>query len=347
MFWATYRQFRTTLFGALAVITLVAVVTFLAAWTLRNVSYASSFGTFDLCFGSQSSACITQTALTATTLLTVALPVLIGLFVGVAVFARDIERGTHVLSLSQSVGRLRWYFSRVLVVFVPVILAMLVLGIVFTASRSLSNAWWQTLSGYGDSRFAFPIFETSALMPATYTVLALIIGSLFALWVRHTIAAMVLTLVTVVGLLVLVSVGIRPHYAAPLVQVSPLYDVAGTGEYIGGSARWIVDANYVDAAGNKLTIDYSLCDGGTYWNEAEQRPDETYAEWQVRSDAINQREITRYSECIAAQGADRFETEYHENNQFWRFQWTEAALLLSVSALALGASTLVVRRLRP
>nr|WP_179278559.1 ABC transporter permease [Rhodococcus sp. 06-418-1B] len=349
MFWVTYRQFRATLLGTLGVIALVGALTLLASLSLRNYAFGSSFGQLDLCYGTGSTACVAQTTLTATTLLTAALPFLIGLFVGVATFSRDIERGTHVLSLSQSVGRLRWYFCRVLIVFVPVVLAMLALGILFLRVRATNNVW-SSFSGFEHSRFVFPIFETSALAPAAYTLAALLIGSAYALLLRHTVGAMVLALITTVGLLVLLTAGLRPHYATPLVEARPLVDVVATGEYVsyGSSSRWTVDSNYVDAQGNTLTIDYNACnEDQSFYEQFDQDPDETYAAYEARTDELNRQQIARRADCLAAQGADRFEVEYHLGSQFWRFQATEAALLLTLSALVLGVSTVLVRRLRP
>lgn len=351
MLWVTYRQFRASLLGTLVVVALVAVVTAGVSLVLRNSSYAGMYGTFFSCFGVESTVCVAQTALTGTTLLTIALPSLIGLFVGVTVFSRDIERGTHVLSLSQSVGRVRWYFSRVLVVFVPIILAMLVHGLVFSWTRLPDSAGFWTISGgTGRSRFDYPIFETEALMPSAYTAVALMIGSTRALLLRHTIGAMVLTLIATVGLSVLVSTTVRQHYATPLVQSQPIGDLVQSGEFVsyGPASRWNIDQNYVDLDGNVVDIDYALCaKDESFWNEIQQRPEETYADWERRSDALNQEQIVRHNQCIERQGADRFEIEYFEDSSFWRFQNTEAALALLVSALACAGSLFLVRRLRP
>lgn len=351
MFWVTYRQFRATLLGTLAVIVVIAAATIAASLALRSYPTFYSFGTLFFCYGGGTAECMSQTVLTATTLMTVALPVLIGLFVGVAVFSRDIERGTHVLSLTQSVSPLRWYFSRVLVVFAPIVLAMAVLGVTFTWMRSLHKTGpCQTAGGIDASRFDYPIFETSGLMPGAYTAAALMIGSLLALLLRNTIGAMVVTLIVAVGLLVALPTAVRQHYAAPSVETKQLSAVSGPAEYMSfrESNRWTIDQNYVDADGNVVDIDYRLCaPADSFWDEMTQRSDETYGDWLIRSDKLQARSDLERTECIAAQGADRFELEYHEDSQFWRFQITEVVLALIVAALACAASVAVVRgRLR-
>lgn len=352
MLWVTYRQFRATLLGTLTVIVLLAVVTIVASLALRDTIYASSYGTVLSCFTASTLECSAETALTATTLLTVALPILIGLFVGVTVFSRDIERGTHVLSLSQSVGRLRWYFSRILVIFLPIAAAMTVLGFVFSWTRGLNTTGvWQVASGTSNSRFDYPIFETSALTPGGYTAAALMVGSLIALLLRNTIGAMVLTLAVTVGLLVLTSTVVRQHYGTPLVQTLPTVDALYTGGYAdyGSTPRWIVDRNYVDADGNVVEVDYEKCTSDdSYWNETAQRPDETFSDWQARSDELYAIQREQQTTCYTQQGIDHYEIAYYEDSEFWRFQITETLLALILSALACAASVFVVRRgIRP
>mgnify|MGYP000622063549 CR=1 FL=1 len=97
----TWRQFRGTI--------LVGVLTplFLAVAIAAVTSVASRIGSpnvlFD-CFGLSTTTCLTETALTLGSLATLALPVVLGVFVGVTVFSRDIERGTHVLQLTTGVA---------------------------------------------------------------------------------------------------------------------------------------------------------------------------------------------------------------------------------------------------
>lgn len=61
------------------------------------------------------------------------------MLVGVTTFARDFEQGPENLDFLESTSLVRWYFLRVLVVFVPITLAMAVLGLVLGWTRRLAG----------------------------------------------------------------------------------------------------------------------------------------------------------------------------------------------------------------
>ncbi|WP_072806206.1 hypothetical protein [Rhodococcoides yunnanense] len=353
MIWVTWRQFRATVLASVLVPLVLAAVVFGLTLGLGGVR---PFGTFFFqCFGYAATGCLAESTLTLASVATIGLPVVLGLFVGVTVFSRDIERGTHVLGLTQAVSRRRWYWTRVLVVFVPVVLAMLVLGYVWFWARyqyqSTSGAFG--FVGAIDSRLQWPSFGAAGLVPAGYTALALTIGSTSALLLRHTVGAMIATLVLTVFALVLFPVQLREHYASPQVQEIPL-DEMFTGAfssytqlgYADFYPEWTVGTDYVDAQGQRVVVAPDACvSNGDDW--VEPAADETNAEYEARLDAWYAEDARERVTCLRAMGVDHYESRYHSDRMFWRFQFTETALCLLLSAVLAGSSTLLVRRLRP
>lgn len=74
---------------------------------------------------------------------------------------------------------------------------------------------------------------------------------------------------------------------------------------------------------------------------------ETVTQYEEYADLRAAEDTRTQLDCIRGQGADAFETMYHEDRLFWRFQTIETALTLAIAALLGGLSLLLVRRLRP
>ncbi|MFC0548494.1 ABC transporter permease subunit [Kutzneria chonburiensis] len=128
-------------------------------------------------------------------LFVLALPVLIGLFCGAPLFARELEQGTHVLAFTQSVSRLRWMTSKLLVSAVP---ALLVVAVV-----QLLVEWWVAAAGkigpLASGPYFYVTFGSSSFAPLAYTVFAFTLGMFVGAASRRTLVAMTVTLgVTVV-----------------------------------------------------------------------------------------------------------------------------------------------------
>ncbi|WP_032379020.1 ABC transporter permease [Rhodococcoides fascians] len=356
MIWVTWRQFRATiLFGVLTPLLLAAIT---IAITLIDGGVAP-VPVLQGCLGIGEDYCTAETAQTMAILLTIALPVVLGAFVGVTVFSRDLERRTHVLGLTQSVSRRRWYGVRVLVVFVPTILAMALLGCALYWAKYRTSPGSFTFMSTGESRLDFPTFGATGFVSGGYTAAGLMLGAACALAMRNTVAAMITTVVVSTVFLALLPTQIREHYANPEVErqtveqkVSDTY--GGTPDLYLPTAsirinpRWNVSSDYVDRNGDAVGIDLQQCAWRAWPDDYRDMSEfKTVAEYEEYSDRRMADNARIEIDCIRAQGAEAFETKYHEDRLFWRFQATETALTLVIAALLGGLSLLLVRRLRP
>ncbi|WP_305093151.1 ABC transporter permease [Prescottella sp. R16] len=348
MIWVTWRQYRTTILAATGTVLALAVVAAACGIIVRRDG-GRYFGTAFGC--GKGPECLAESGLTLITLLTLAMPVLLGALVGVTVFSRDIERGTHVLGLTQSVSRLRWYWTRTLVVFTPIVVAMVILGSVLEWTRAFlrdSNYAFFSTMWSGHSALSYPLFQSTGPIAGAYTVLGLTVGSCLALLLRNTLGAMVLTLIATTAVLVGFQVVARPYYATPRVEVQELGSNPYGAQYASDiGATWTIGSAYVDTNGRDVDFDYSNCNH--VWNNLgwEQRPDETRAEYDARTDLLIEQQNREFADCQRAQGIDHFEVRYHPDTLFRRFQTIEVLLTLALSALLLIPSLWAVRRLRP
>lgn len=348
MIWATWRQHRATLLAALGVIGVMLVAVVVSALILRADGEAHVLDGYNPCYDSSTATCRADGTLDWATHLAVALPILLGGFVGVTVFARDISRGTHVLGLSQSVSRARWFWSKLLVVFLPIIVATTMLGAALQWSR-------RGAFGFGtrfyNSALEFPTFQSSALVIGATTAFALVLGATIALLTRRTLASMALTVV--ISGLALVAIGgeARPHYTAPDIDAQGLefgmayYSLGATGD---SQRIWTVDSGYVDASGRDVDVDLRSCqDQEGFTDYPEPTPEESAAAFDARLAAWREARDGAVVDCIQAQGAAHYQIKYHLESRFWRFQATEAAILLVLAGALLIPARWGLRRLRP
>lgn len=133
-------------------------------------------------------------------------PALAGAFLGAPLFATDLERGMHVLLLTQSVSRRRWATTSLLVVGSATAGAVTV-GTLLIRPLNTAGAW-----------YPFESFSTSGAIPFARTVSAFAIGALIGLVLRRTRAASVLTLATVIVTEVAVVV-LRDVLVPPVLRV--------------------------------------------------------------------------------------------------------------------------------
>ena len=232
------------------------------------------------------------------------LPVLLGMFTGAPLFAREIEQGTHVFGLSQSIGRARWVATKLAVAGGSLALSMFSLGLV--AAWALAPASF-VLSG----RLNETNFETQGLVVGGYALVAFVVGAVAGLFLRATLAAMVVTLAVYVALVFTVANGVRPHYAEPTVFTGP---VGGHVEI--DPEAWVTEYGYRDANGNDLPYSYLDC--------ARQPGDQ--------------------AACMRAKGIATAYSAAHLPSRFWRFQFTELAVLLVLAGGVLAAGGQAARR---
>ena len=232
MTWVAWRQQRLQILLSLGIIVGLAAVMTFVRFDARSITdeqlLDDRYGTY----------------LNYLRLALLALPVLLGMFVGAPLFGREIEHGTHVFGLTQSIGRTRWWATKILVAGLPVIAGMTLLG--------LLNAWASVplQSVMFGGRLVTPTFEIQGLTLGAYTALAFTLSATFGLLVRNTLAAMVITVIAYVPAIGVVGNGLRPAYATPITSTS---DKLPAG-------AWIVDSSYVDAAGNHVPFSPAGCD---------------------------------------------------------------------------------------
>src|SRR5205823_3216582 len=149
-------------------------------------------------------------------------PLLVGLFWGAPLVARETEQGTHRLVWTQSITRRRWFSTKV----------ALVAGAAVVGAAAFAElvTWWSGIFVRADAnRFSPGIFDIRGIVSIAYVLFAVALGVLVGTLVRRTLPAMAATLGAFIGVRVLVTLFLRAHYLAARTLSAPL-PVAGGGK---------------------------------------------------------------------------------------------------------------------
>jgi hypothetical protein len=247
-------------------------------------------------------------------------PALVGLFLGAPLVARELERGTFRLTWTQSVTQLRWLLVKMEWQLV-VILALFVL-------MNQLVTWYLAQQWYlGD--FVWNNFDMIGIVPLAYMVFALALGVSAGAITRHTIPAMIVTLIGYVGVRIVIT-NLRPNYLPPLSVTWDPYHAAAPKTLPGlvlqvpggpswtlfsqpGSQNMTLFSSYVDRAGHiPAASGFDTC------ITKYPPPDPTIIE-------------NTFMRCAHAHGL-LYRISWQPVDRFWLFQGIESAIFFGLAA---------------
>ncbi|HEX6360176.1 ABC transporter permease [Actinophytocola sp.] len=152
-------------------------------------------------------------------------PLLIGIFWGAPLLARELERGTHRLAWTQSVTRQRWLLSKLGGLSLVVTVAGLALGLMVSTWVTAHDA-----DRFGDTA----LFGGSGVVAGAWWLFAFLLGSAAGGLLRRLLPALALTIVVFLVML-FAMVQSRGNFAEPLRSLDD-YPAAGT---LGTAATWL------------------------------------------------------------------------------------------------------------
>ncbi|WP_103337229.1 ABC transporter permease [Amycolatopsis sp. CA-126428] len=169
----------------------------------------------------------------------VVMPVLVGVFFGAPLVAREVEQGTHRLVWTQGVTRLQWALAKFgLVGAMTTVLAV---------GYALGVSWWfEPVVSASTGRLNYLSFDVQGIVPIAYTLFALALGVFAGTYWRKVLPAMGIALVGFAAVRVAIEVLARPRY---LPAQSLTFAPAGGQTPNPASGDWVMDLGIRNAAG--------------------------------------------------------------------------------------------------
>lgn len=310
MIWLTWRQHRTTII--ITALLLAGMVAFLAIVGQQMVQLlaSSSNGRCGGCPDTGQFDAITL--FHNVTLSLLAVPVLIGAFVGAPLVAREYEQQTYKTAWTQSITRNRWLVMQVALLFVGVL----------AVSGILSALVYWADSATQDQRYTTWAFDLSAIVPVSYAAFALALGIAAGALLQRTLPAIGVVLAGYLAVRIPIASFLRAQYLPPLMAIQDLVNpqlqhAAGPN----GDTDWFLETGYIQG-GHKYP-------GGI--TSPSYCPDPTTLQQQ------------QWDACMKAHGWSLY-TIYQPADRFWLFQGIESAIFLGLAAALLALTIWWVRR---
>jgi hypothetical protein len=159
-------------------------------------------------------------------------PLLIGIFWGAPLLARELEQGTHRLAWTQSVTRQRWLLSKLGGLSLVVTASGLALGLMVGAWVTAHDA-----DRFGDTAY----FSGTGVTIGAWWLFAFLLGTAAGGVLRRLLPALAVTIVVFV-LALIVMIKVREGYAEPLRSAT---DNPAAGAYV-------TDSTWLDPSGAEV-----------------------------------------------------------------------------------------------
>lgn len=309
MIWLTYRQQRQQVLFGTAALSLIAIFLVLTGLHMSSVFHSglarcialhghNNCGDLEGAFESRFN------TLRQLVPFFMALPLLVGMFWGAPLVARELEHGTHRLVWTQGIGRLRWLSTK--------LVALIAVTLAFAAAYAALISWWLgPLNQSTGDRFQPGVFDQQGIVPIAYALFAVALGVAAGAIFGRSLSAMAATLVGFVGLRLIVAGVVRRHFvAAVTMKYVPL-----PGADVTHPGAWVLSQKTYNGYG-RLVSQFevpSTCTTNTY------------------------RTTAALDRCVRAHGFLNVDV-LQPAHRFWLFQGIESGLYAGL-ALALLALT--------
>lgn len=237
--------------------------------------------------------------------LTVAAPLVIGVFWGATSVGREYDNGTNVLAWTQSVTRRRWLRGK--------ILTLLASSLVAGTALSVMVSWWsRTLNILHGYRFDPLQFDIQGLVPVAFTMFAAALGLLTGVLWRRVVPAIATTVAAYIGVRLPIEIYARPNFANPVTTIG-------------------------DAPSGAWNVSSDLRHYGKIVTGPVHIPNNCVA-------IKNGPDARAHMDACMAKHGYHFTSTYQPAGRYWTFQWIEAGIFVGITALLVTAAVVVVLR---
>jgi len=337
MGWLLWRVYR-----AQAVTAGVVLAAFAGLLLVTGVQMAGQWhSALVTCTASHSCGTLSQTlflgshAVGFLVIMTLGLPVVLGMLCGAPLVAHEFEAGTSQFAWTQSITRRRWLAAKT--------------GWLLLAAAAAAGAvsglvtWWSgpnnALQANG---FAPGRFDIMGIVPVGYAVFAMALGITAGALLRRTIPAIAVTLAGFIAVRFVIFSWLRSHFMAAVTSYFPL----GSGS-TPAAASWQLAAGFVGAGNQPIAIPQSTT-GPVLGTAVGAIPVTSLpAPCQALAGGGNaQLSRAAYNAVLSCAQAHhvRAYVTYQPASRYWAFQGIETGIFLALAAALLAITVTVVTR---
>jgi ABC-type transport system involved in multi-copper enzyme maturation permease subunit len=329
MTWVTWRQYR--LQGAIALALLAAFAAAMltygfqmaAAWhsLVQNCSATALNVPVGSCAGSS----IVGEIPNDLRVLSVLVPVIIGVLWGAPLVAHELETGTVNFAWTQGITRSRW----LLVKAGWLLLAAALCG---GAVSALVTFWSGPVNAMRGGQFSGAYFDSQGLVPIGYAVFATALGIAAGALLRRTLPAIAVTLGVFIGVRLLFDSVIRAHLMPAVTTL-----VSMTSTWSPPGIAWVFGTSVISKSGTVLKSGYNI-NGVTISTACAK----LFPTSPVTSSGSANPAAAALS-CMQSAGYRQL-VSYQPGWRYWPFQGIETAIYLLLAAALVAVAWYVLRR---
>jgi hypothetical protein len=321
MTWLVWRQYRAQ--GAIASVLLAAAA---AAILVSGFQIASHWHSM-LVTCARSSVCLEQPLVGNGVegdlpYISLIVPVVLGMLWGAPLVAHELETRTSDFAWAQSVTRTRWLTVKA----GWLLLAAAACGGVL----AILTTWWSgPINAWQGSAFVPGQFDTQGIVPIGYAVFAMALGIAAGTVARRTLPAITVVLGGFIGLRLLISDLLRPHY---MTAVTHYYSL--TSSFAPPSTAWVLAQGGVSPTGVVVPQGWGSLGAvalGSCRSLLNDGP-------QTKGGSPNALFL-----CLQAHGWRGFAT-YQPGYRYWPFQGIETGIYIVLAAALVAVTFAVIRR---
>jgi hypothetical protein len=255
--------------------------------------------------------------------LSLLVPAVLGMLWGAPLVAHELESRTSDFAWTQSVTRTRWLTVKA----GWLLLAATACGGVTAALIT----WWSgPVNASQANAFQSPQFDTQGIVPIGYAVFAMALGIAAGTVARRTLPAIAVALGGFIGLRLVISDLVRPHYMA---AVTTYYNV--TGSFTPPGVAWVFSHGAISRTGQVVQAGWGELYPALPASCQKLLPDSPTAKGDVSMNAV--------FSCMHANGWRGFST-YQPASRYWPFQGIETGIYLLLAAALITVTLFIVRR---
>jgi hypothetical protein len=254
------------------------------------------------------------------TILTLAVPLLFGMFWGSAAVAGERETGTVQFAWTQSVTRRHWLSVKTG--------WLLLAGAVFGGAIAGLVTWWYApLNALNQNQFQQGYFDLQGIVPIGYAVFAVALGIAAGTLIGRSLPALAATAGVFLAVRLVITYWARMHF---MPAVTTIHSV--TQSFTPTAGSWQLAQGVVLPGGQLSTR--LIANPGTL----EQFPGATFPA------ACQQgQQMSSTLTCLARLGYRSFVT-YQPGYRFWPFQFIETGIFVALAAGLIAVTFFLVRR---